>query len=917
MAFRLGGFLGLLTTAEIVNLPVEQRKEGNFVFDTNFQELRAYGIPAEAYPSVVMSSSASSLTWINPVINFYDPTPFLPPGPAPGDRYISAATANGWIIHHVYTWNGLVWENYTPVEGSTCEVNVLDQFYTFTGTLWVPLPIFLAISLNQAYNAGGIPGAGRVITANAGAVEINNAVANPTVALALSRTNGTGFAQSIQAGAANGAINIDAATNPVTVGGGLINLNVQANLPGGPVFAFGVDVIANDIAVPTGNLDVLAGYHFSRSFASGSGMGSAGIWSQILGVNDALSACIGGLFQFNYQLNHPATYFTGLMVEADSVVLTSFASAMGLFVKMPDDINNIGVPVYGVYSLMPASYSGTEMVAGIFTGDGRSVRLCDTNFAMNVVGDVRITGDVVVKGTFFSTESETVLIADNHLYLNNGYTLNVAQTGGLVVNYLPTVLTDTVNGPFVPGVPAVSNPTVITTGAAIYALGDLIQISGTNKDENTGLFEVLSHVANVLTIRGIGLVGTVEDFTQNQFVTDTVPIGDIVKVNVSVIRSGTDGLWEDGRGNSTPIVFADIAHAPGGFVSLDQAYDAGGAGLGRSIIVDAGAVVMNNAVIDATNALEVTKSSPLGYSIYSTGRNYISGNLDIVQIDSLVSAQGALDITKTQTIDLNNIVRGQNYTTIFSAINLGAARNLQGFFNTIQFTGNLTGTNKCSIIGMVNTITVANSSGRVGSGDSLGLFAAANTFKSTYAPPALNTGFVTGWTNIQSQYLHNGDSNGTTSSVLGIDQGFVFGGGTKYTIINATGILVSATFGAGSVGSIVTNLYMARLSAAVIGAGITVTNNYGLRIETATGGVNNWSLFVAGGLSYFGGNIQSLGTMDMTGGANMWFRPPSMTTAQRNAMSAAWGAGDAGKTIYNTTTNQWEGWNGGAWSILG
>jgi len=56
-------------------------------------------------------------------------------------------------------------------------------------------------------------------------------------------------------------------------------------------------------------------------------------------------------------------------------------------------------------------------------------------------------------------------------------------------------------------------------------------------------------------------------------------------------------------------------------------------------------------------------------------------------------------------------------------------------------------------------------------------------------------------------------------------------------------------------------------------------------------------------------------SLSLGGGAGTYFWPPRMTTAQRDAMSAGWGAGQAGRTIYNTTTNQWEGWNGTAWGI--
>lgn len=175
---------------------------------------------------------------------------------------------------------------------------------------------------------------------------------------------------------------------------------------------------------------------------------------------------------------------------------------------------------------------------------------------LDVAGDTRIGGNLIVDGTTITAGSETVLIADNHLYLNDGYTTVAAQTGGLVVNYLPTVTTDTVAaGGFTAGVAAVSNPTVATVGAATFTVGDLVQVGGSDND---GLYEVLTHAGNVLTIRGIGITGAVEDFTQNQFVTDAVVAGTITKINVAVKRAGTDGLWEAASGSSTGFAFDDF-----------------------------------------------------------------------------------------------------------------------------------------------------------------------------------------------------------------------------------------------------------------------------------------------------------------------------------------------------------------------
>ncbi len=195
-------------------------------------------------------------------------------------------------------------------------------------------------------------------------------------------------------------------------------------------------------------------------------------------------------------------------------------------------------------------------------GEGAIVTLGGASFAknVNIGGDTVISGNLTVTGNTFATEVETVLVNDNNLYLNNGYTTVSAQAGGLTVNFLPTVTADTVAiGGFTAGIVSTSNPNVITTGSATFAVGDIIQIDSANTQSNNGLFEVLLHTGTTLEIRGIGITGTSENFTQNQFVTDTTVAGGITKVNVSVMESGTDGYWQLGFGSTTGITFQKLA----------------------------------------------------------------------------------------------------------------------------------------------------------------------------------------------------------------------------------------------------------------------------------------------------------------------------------------------------------------------
>lgn len=250
--------------------------------------------------------------------------------------------------------------------------------------------------------------------------------------------------------------------------------------------------------------------------------------------------------------------------------------------------------------------------------------------SLTVDEDIYVTGNLVLSGAtkVADLSPENVLIADNHLYLNNGYNTVVAQTGGLVVNTLPTTTTANVAATgFVAGVPAGVQPKVFVngvgaildvtmdtlilpqativvgdttgfaasgtiyvtttngveavtytaktgtdfTGAAggtgtmatggfvsslAFNVGDLVQVSGASDPANNGLFELLTNAGTFLTMRGIGTTTTVEDFTQNQFTADTTVAGAIRKVNVSVLRAGTDGVWRSAYGSASGLVFS-------------------------------------------------------------------------------------------------------------------------------------------------------------------------------------------------------------------------------------------------------------------------------------------------------------------------------------------------------------------------
>ena len=144
-------------------------------------------------------------------------------------------------------------------------------------------------------------------------------------------------------------------------------------------------------------------------------------------------------------------------------------------------------------------------------------------------------------------------VADNYMRLNNE---QISPTGGLVVTYNATGLSDTTtDGQFTEGEAGVSNPTVVTDGTATFAQDDFVEIN--SEHFNSGLYEVESHIGTLLTLRGVGTVDTVEDFTSRDLIT-THNSTTIIKVELSALRCNTSGDWEQGKGSTTPLVYRVI-----------------------------------------------------------------------------------------------------------------------------------------------------------------------------------------------------------------------------------------------------------------------------------------------------------------------------------------------------------------------
>lgn len=268
-----------------------------------------------------------------------------------------------------------------------------------------------------------------------------------------------------------------------------------------------------------------------------------------------------------------------------------------------------------------------------------------------------VGGDLVVNGSTTSIDSEVVNIADNHLYLNKGYTLSTAQTGGLVVNYraVPSpndASTTSTTG----GFSSASTVEVADTagGTAGFSVGDLIQISNTDNPDNEGIYEITALTAGApgqLTISS-----PTNDFVNTLFAVDTTDTGAVITlVDISVIRAGTDGLWEVGQGNNGTIVFQDLGV---GNPTLQEAYNNGSGSTEGLIKITAAddAVIVEASTGDPIESV-FTVQSDTGTNNYFDIKNIAVGNNPALQaLGGNASASGAIAIGDGSTASTDDAI---------------------------------------------------------------------------------------------------------------------------------------------------------------------------------------------------------------------------------------------------------------------
>jgi hypothetical protein len=146
---------------------------------------------------------------------------------------------------------------------------------------------------------------------------------------------------------------------------------------------------------------------------------------------------------------------------------------------------------------------------------------------------------------------------NNVEYISGG-----ATVGGLACVYNPTTVQNIV---IVGGFATIN--TVNTDNSNIFANGDIISVTNANNKLNDGIYEVSSYSSGVITIN----TTPAEAFCKKNFIVDVAPSGIVTRVNVGIIRVGTDGIWETASGSNIPLTYTDIGNLTGPASSTDNA----------------------------------------------------------------------------------------------------------------------------------------------------------------------------------------------------------------------------------------------------------------------------------------------------------------------------------------------------------
>jgi hypothetical protein len=287
----------------------------------------------------------------------------------------------------------------------------------------------------------------------------------------------------------------------------------------------------------------------------------------------------------------------------------------------------------------------------------------------SIFNNVRVLGNLDVRGTTTSIDSTIVNIADNFLYLNKDLS-NGTSSGGIVINYDASGLTENI----VDGI-TTSGFKVSSSGIQLV-IGDFIQVSDAGKSENNGLYQITNIIIDSQTLlvtidvtaSGSGTSVPLIDFVQTGFTTDSNDTSaNINKVSISVIQATSNGVLQFGSGNSISTLtmndvmggvnltnYLKLTGELGGQTVIGGTESGNHLTLQPNISDTTGSVIIANSIVNATSkdsGALVVDAGGLGVDLnifaggsITTSTGFISNNLDTIPYGMLSVGNSASDI---------------------------------------------------------------------------------------------------------------------------------------------------------------------------------------------------------------------------------------------------------------------------------
>jgi hypothetical protein len=303
---------------------------------------------------------------------------------------------------------------------------------------------------------------------------------------------------------------------------------------------------------------------------------------------------------------------------------------------------------------------------------GTSADSIDFDTNLSVAGNLDVTGNII------SRDEERVLVQDNFLDVNFGYTGTTALEGGLAANYktqaASTNLSIVTSGNTLTfsAASGSTRPKVVAGTASgipqnTFASSDLVQIAGTTNAENDGIYVVNTNgVAGTIEFNSTAITSpdTINaKFAQVNFTAQAVSSGTVTisKVNIGALQVNASGNWEVQSGN-TDSTFS--SYSPLGTSTLQQAYDAG-----ATITTDAsGAIAFT---LSADNQGFTVEGSSGGNGDVSIGGTTAVSKYDL-------NASGAASSVKTtgQNLTVETVSSGELKLAAAGLLNVDGAAGL-------------------------------------------------------------------------------------------------------------------------------------------------------------------------------------------------------------------------------------------------